>query len=147
MCDGRSWCGGKADFIAAAEPAPTWAGFAFETGAVLQPIPGVYIFGRRYGERIYAVYVGEADDIARTLAAHAEEDDAVIAGADRLYWLRQPSARLRDDIVRAIVERYHPPCNLVSPRTRDISMRDAGHGGDRRISGTLDSGYGSMARH
>ncbi len=109
MCDGRSWCGAKADFIAEAEP--KWAGFAFETGAMLQSVPGVYVYGRRDGERVHAVYVGEADDMAQAIAAHAEDGDPAVAGADRFYWMRQADTRLRTHIVRIIIERYHPAGN------------------------------------
>lgn len=115
MCDGRSWCGAKADFIAAAEPGPTWAGFAFETGPLLHPVPGVYVYGRRDGERVHAVHVGEADDIAQAIAALAEDQDPAIAGADRFYWLRQPDPRRRGHIVRVIVERYHPTGHVTPP--------------------------------
>jgi hypothetical protein len=116
MCDGRRWCGKKADFIAAAAPDPEWAGFAFETDRLREPVAGVYILGRLDGERVYAVYVGEADDIAQALAGHIEKADArTTAGADRFYWMREDDARARADITRTIVARYHPPGNIVPP--------------------------------
>jgi hypothetical protein len=58
MCDGRFWCGGKANFVAAANPTPDWAGFAFTSEAIPGPVAGVYLYGRQDGERMYAVYVG-----------------------------------------------------------------------------------------
>lgn len=111
MCDGRSWCGAKADFIAKAEPDAKWAGFSFKTGPMLQSVPGVYVYGRTDGERVYAVSVGEADDMAQALAQHAETAAPAMAGADAFYWMIQPNARLRISIVQTIVERYHPTAN------------------------------------
>ena len=115
MCDGNSWCGAKADFIAGAEADVKWAGFSFETGPMRQSVAGVYVYGRRDGERVYAVHVGEAEDIAQAIAAHAEDDDPAMAGSDCFYWMSQPNARLRTHIVRTIVERYHPTGNVASP--------------------------------
>lgn len=126
MCDGRLWCGGKADFIAAAAPVPKWAGFEFETGRLRETVAGVYIFGRLDGERIYAVYVGEADDIAQALAVHMEKKDArTAAGTQRFYWMRKDDAWQRADIVRAIVGRYHPPGNFAPPSKADLDPRAA----------------------
>ena len=124
MCDGRSWCGAKADFIAAAESHAQWAGFAFETGPLLQSVAGVYVYGRRDGERVRAVHVGEADDITLAMAALAEADAPQIAGSDCFYWLSQPDARLRAHIVRVIAERYHP--TATSPSEAVASHKSAG---------------------
>ena len=123
MCDGKSWCGGKADFIAGAETDAKWSGFSFETGPVRHLVAGVYLFGRRDGERVHAVHVGEADDIAQAMADIAVAGGAEIAGSDCFYWMSQPNARLRAHIVRVIVERYRPSGNAAlsfqaSPRLK-----------------------------
>lgn len=107
MCDGRFWCGAKADFIAAAETEAQWAGFSFKTGPLRRSVAGVFVYGRRDGERVHAVHVGEAEDITLAMAALAGVDASEIAGADCFYWLSQPNARLRAHIVRVIAERYH----------------------------------------
>ncbi len=137
MCDGRLWCGGKADFIAAAEPVAKWAGIGFQTGRIGEPMAGVYIFGRLDGERVYAVHVGEAEDILQALAAHAEDGGPAGGEADRFYWLRQDDARLRTDIVRLLVRRYRPAGNLTAPPNKAI----AEWGERERFSGSTTARY------
>ena len=115
MCDGRSWCGTKADFIAGGEAVPKWAGFSFQTGPLRQPVAGVYVYGRRDGERVYAVHVGEADDIARVIAADAEAGAPEIAGSDCFYWMSQPDSRLRSHVAQIVTKQYLPAGSAVSP--------------------------------
>ncbi len=141
MCDGRLWCGSKADFIAAAEPAPKWAGVGFETGRIREPVAGVYVFGRLDGERVYAVYVGEAEDIVQALAAHADEGGPAGPGADRFYWTRQDDARLRAVIVHAIVGRYRPPGNFAPPPKTDNASRIAEWDGAERLGPATSARY------
>ena len=114
MCDGRSWCGAKADFIAGAEADIKWAGFSFQSGPMRQSVAGVYVYGRRDGERVLAVHVGEADDIARAIAAHAEAGSPEIAESDCFYWMPQPNARLRVHVAKVITEQYLPTGNAAA---------------------------------
>ncbi len=108
MCDGRAWCSNKLDFIAAADPTPKWAGFAFNTGPMPGSVSGVYLYGRRDGERVYAVHIGETADIGRAVARLAESVGPRLDGADRFYWMAETDPGLRRQIVAALVARYRP---------------------------------------
>lgn len=112
MCDGRLWCGGRLKFISATDPTPSWAGHQFTTGEILRPTAGVFLIGRQDGARVYAVYTGEASDIARAVTVLTRAVGPLLANATRIYWHRQDDPVLRENIVRTIVERYDPPLNL-----------------------------------
>lgn len=119
MCDGRYWCGRTLDFVAAADPSPSWGGMAFASGPVGTAVPGIYLYGRRDGERVYAVYVGETEDIAQAMTALAEAREPRLAQADRFYWMRENDPLVRRLLVDALVACYDPPGNADGAATVD----------------------------
>lgn len=94
------------------DPAPYLAGFAFSAEAPPAGAAGVFVLTRRVGDTAYPIYVGECDDIPAAIAAYGEADPGGFAEADGCLWTERTQARLRAQMARDLIGKYHPPRNV-----------------------------------
>src|SRR5262245_45684859 len=95
---------------------PELRGFRFMS-MPLPHAPGVYALTRRIGDLIYPVLIGEAEDLAASVAAFEAREPAAVKVVDGYLWMGRAQARQRVAIVRDLVRAYNPPLN-TEHRTR-----------------------------
>jgi truncated hemoglobin YjbI len=96
-------------------------GFAFDGGEPPAG-PGLFVFSRRIGARLYPVLIGEGENLAAAVA-QARADEKVLADglADGLFWLARAAPRQRAAILRELIGKFHPPLNKFHRKGRAVA--------------------------
>jgi truncated hemoglobin YjbI len=88
-----------------------FAGYTFHTGAEPPATAGVFILTVTLGGRLWAAYVGEADDMAAAISA-VKTADAAAGATQGVAYLPYPLARQRGYVCRDLIGKLNPPLNL-----------------------------------